>query len=136
RQAIDLGEQSPGMVNCLALEIIAKTEVAEHFKKRVVTRRIADVFQIVVLAPDTQTALRGSRPRVGALVLAGEYILELHHAGVGEQQGRIIARHQRTGSNNGVFLAGKIIKKFLADFGAVHGWRVNSERQGKTMILA
>ena len=33
--------------------------------------------------------------RVGALFEAGEDVLELHHAGVGEQQRGVVARHQR-----------------------------------------
>jgi hypothetical protein len=35
----------------IALEIVAKAEIAEHFEERVMAGRIADVLEIVVLAP-------------------------------------------------------------------------------------
>jgi hypothetical protein len=57
--------------------------------------RVADVLEVVVLAAGAHAALRGGRARVVALLLAEEHVLELHHAGVGEQQRRIVAGHQR-----------------------------------------
>ncbi len=58
-------------------------------------RRVADVLQIVVLAAGAHAALARGRAHVVAPLLAEKHILELHHAGIGEQQRRIIARHQR-----------------------------------------
>src|SRR3546814_10324600 len=52
---------------------------------------------VVVLATRAHAFLRGGGTAVGALLVAGEDVLELHHARVGEQQRRIVARHQRRG---------------------------------------
>ncbi len=120
RQAVDAGQQFPGVVDRLFFEIIAKREIAEHFKKRMVARGIADVFQVVVLAAGAHAALRGGRARIAALVVAEEHILELHHAGVGEQQGRIVARHQARGTDDGVLLRFKEFKELVADFSRFH----------------
>src|SRR5690606_35962778 len=95
RQPEILRQELPGEGNCLALEIIAEAEVAEHLEKRVMTGRVAYVFEVVVLASGAHAALGGDGAIVAALVLAQEDVLELHHAGVGEQQRRVIGRHQR-----------------------------------------
>ena len=51
------GKKFPGIPYSLPLEIIAKAEVAQHLEKRVMASRITDVFQIIVLAAGTNTAL-------------------------------------------------------------------------------
>ena len=66
------------------LEVIAEAEVAQHFEERVVTRRVADVFQVVVLSPRAHTALRGHRAHVFAFLFAQKTVCELVHAGVGK----------------------------------------------------
>jgi hypothetical protein len=88
------GHEVPGVVDRLALEIVAEAEVAQHLEKRVMPRRVADVFEIVVLAARAHAALRACRPRVVARFLAEKNILELNHAGIGEQQRGIIAGYQ------------------------------------------
>ncbi len=45
-----LRDQVPGEADGIFLEIVAKREIAEHFKESVVTGGIADIVQIVVLA--------------------------------------------------------------------------------------
>ena len=123
-QTVNAGQQFPGVFDCVMLEIVTKREVAEHLEKRMVARRITDVFQVVVLAAGAHAALRRGGTRVAAMVFADEHVLELHHARVGEQQRRIIARHQRTRGHAGVALRFKIGQEFLADFGCVHGFFV------------
>src|SRR5574341_832227 len=54
-----------------------------------------DVLQVVVLSAGAKRALRGRGAVVGTLLLAEEDVLELHHAGVDEQQRRIARRHER-----------------------------------------
>ena len=78
------GEELPGISNGLALEVITKTEITQHFKKGMVTCGIPDVFEVIVLATGTYAALTAGGPFIGALFLAQEYILERHHAGVHE----------------------------------------------------
>ena len=60
------------------------------------TRGIADVLEIIVLAARSHAALARWRALVVALLLAEEHVLELHHAGVGEQQRRIVPGHERS----------------------------------------
>ena len=43
------GDQIPCMLNGIGFKIIAKTEITEHFEKCVVTGRIADIVQIIML---------------------------------------------------------------------------------------
>jgi hypothetical protein len=83
---------------------------------------VADVFQIVVLAAGADAFLRRGGAAVGPLFEAGEDVLELHHAGVGEQQGRVVARHQRARRHDLVAVLRKIVEKRGADVvGRLHG---------------
>ena len=77
------------------LEVVAEAEVAEHLEERVMPRRVAHVLEVVVLAARAHAALRARGAHVVALCPAEENILELHHAGVGEEQRRVVARHER-----------------------------------------
>ncbi len=54
-------------------------------------------------------------PRVLPFVGAEEHILELHHAGVGEQQRRVVARDERAGGHDGVPLGSEEVEEILAD---------------------
>ncbi len=89
-------QQAPGVFDRAVLEIVAERKVAKHFEERVVASSIADVVQVVVLAPGAHALLRGGGAKVRALLDAGEDVLELDHAGVGEHQGRVVARDERT----------------------------------------
>ena len=114
RQPDFLREKLPGVVNCLLLEVVAETEIAEHFEKGMVARGVAHVLEIVVLAARTHAALAAGRARVVALVAAEEHVLELHHAGIREQQGRVVAGHERTARHDLVAVPREIIQKFSA----------------------
>ena len=94
-QAEFLGDQVPGQLDGAVLEVVAEREVAEHLEEGVMPRGVADVVEVVVLAAGAHAFLRGDRALVRALLETGEYVLELHHAGVGEHQRRVVARHQR-----------------------------------------
>ena len=91
-----LGEELPGEGDRVLLEVVAEGEVAEHLEERVVAGGEADVLEVVVLAAGAHALLGGGGAHVVAALLAQEDVLELHHAGVGEEQGRIAARHERT----------------------------------------
>ncbi len=88
-------DEIPAEADRILLEVVAEREVAEHLEERVVARRVADVLEVVVLAARAHAALAGRRAHVVALVLAEEAVLELHHAGVREQQRRVVAGHER-----------------------------------------
>ena len=90
-----LGHQVPGELDRAILEIIAEREIAEHLEEGVMPRGVADILEVVVLAAGAHAFLRRGGARIGALLGAGEDVLELHHAGIGEQQRRVVARHQR-----------------------------------------
>ena len=116
RQAEFLGDQRPGKLDRALLEIIAEREVAEHLEEGVVARGIADIVEVVVLAAGAHAFLRGHRAIVGALFQAGEDVLELHHAGIGEHQRRVVARHERRRRHDLVVVAGEEIDEAFADF--------------------
>jgi hypothetical protein len=109
-------EQFPGVGNGVFFEVIAKAEVAQHFEEGVVACRVAHVFQVVVLAAGTDALLAGGGAAVGALVKAQEHILELVHAGVGEQQRRVVTRHHRRAGHDLVALALEEFQEGGADF--------------------
>ena len=52
------------------LEIITERKIAEHFEKGMMTRRDADIFQIVMLAAGARAFLAGNRPCVAAVFQA------------------------------------------------------------------
>jgi len=105
------GQQRPGMANRLLLEIVAEREIAEHFEEGVVARGIADIVEIVVLAAGADALLAGSGGRIGSRLEAGEDVLERHHPGIDEHQGRIVMRHQRRRRHDLVLVPRKIVEK-------------------------
>ena len=46
----------------------------------------------------------------------GEIVLELHHAGIGEQQRRVVVRHQRRRGHDLVAVPAEILEEGRADF--------------------
>jgi hypothetical protein len=119
-QLVDLDQQFPGVADRVALEVVAEGEVAEHLEEGVVARRVADVLEVVVLAAGADALLRGRRAQVGPLVEAEEDVLELVHAGVGEQQCRVVMWHERTRGNDLVALGFEEPEELLADFSTFH----------------
>ena len=115
RQAELLGDQIPGELDGAVLEIVAEREIAEHLEEGVVARGVADIVEVVVLAAGAHAFLRRGRARVGALLEAGEDVLELHHAGIGEHQRRIVARHQRRRRHHLVAVLAEIIEEARPD---------------------
>ena len=85
------GQEVPGVLDRLALEVVAEAPVPEHLEERVVARGPADLLEVVVLAGDPQAALVVHRAGVRARLRAGEDLLELDHARVREEQG-LVAR--------------------------------------------
>ena len=110
-----LGDERPGQLDGEILEIIAEGEVAQHLEERVMPRGVADVLQVVVLAAGPYALLRCCRARVITALDAGKDVLELDHAGVGEQQRGIVPRHERARGHGAVAMAGKEVEERLAD---------------------
>ena len=111
RQAPDAGQQLPGELNGVVLEVIAEREVAEHLEERVVPERRPDVVEIVVLAADPHAFLRGRRPAVLALLASEKQVLELVHPGVGEEQRGIVVRHERPAGHDAMALRLEVLEK-------------------------
>ena len=112
----------PGIFDRGFLEIVAEREIAEHLEKGVMPRGVADIVEIVVLAAGPHAFLHAGRARVGPLLGTGESVLELHHAGIGEEQRRIVARHERRGGDDRVLAVPEEFQKGGADIGkACHG---------------
>ena len=78
-------------------------------------RGIADIVEVVVLAAGAHAFLRGRRARIGALFEAGEDVLELHHAGIGEHQRGVVAGNERRGRHDLVVVAREEIQEVIAD---------------------
>ncbi len=115
-----LGDQIPGELDGAVLEIVAEREIAQHLEEGVVARGVADVLEVVVLAAGAHAFLRRGRGRIGSLLEAGEDVLELDHAGVGEQQRRIVARHQRRRRHDLVSGAPEIVEEMGANVVGQH----------------
>ena len=120
RQLEDRGQQLPGKLDGVLLEVVAKREVAHHLEEGVMARGVADVFQVVVLAAGADALLGRGGAAVGTLVEAQENILELVHARVGEQERGIVMRHHRAGRDDGMALGLEELQVLLADFGGLH----------------
>ena len=110
-----LGDQLPGERDGALLEVVAEREVAQHLEEGVMARGIADIVEVVVLAAGAHAFLRGDRAHIRALFQAGEDVLELHHAGIGEHQRRVVARHQRGRRHDRVVVAREEIQEAFAD---------------------
>ena len=117
-----LRDELPREANRVALEVVAEREVAEHLEERVVPRGVADLLEVVVLAAGAHAFLRRRRAAlpVRRRLGAEEHALELHHARVGEQQRRVVGRHERRAGQHGVAVAREILEKAGADLGGVH----------------
>ena len=108
-------QQVPGILDRLLLEVVAEGEIAQHLEEGVVPRGIADVVEIVVLAAGADAFLRGAGAKVGPLLDPGEDVLELHHSGVGEHQGRVVARDERARGHDLMRVPGEELEKVGTD---------------------
>ncbi len=117
------GDQLPGVGDGVLLEVVAKAEIAQHLEEGVVAIGEAHVLQVVVLAAGAHALLRRGGAVVVALLQAEEDVLELVHAGVGEQQRGVVGRDERGGVDFLVSLGDEIVQKHAANFGAgEHAW--------------
>jgi len=77
-------------------------------------------FQVIVLAARPDAPLAGDGLGVGPFILAHEHHLELHHAGIGEEQGGVILRDEGGTVYDGVPFAFKEPKKLRSNFATFH----------------
>ena len=81
---------------------------------------VADIFQVVVLAARPHAFLRGGGAGVVALLESEENVLELVHAGVGEQQGGVVRGDERGTAHHAVPAGGEEVEEALADLVTGH----------------
>ncbi len=95
RQFIMPGEQLPGHFNGPFLEVVPEGKIPQHLEEGVVPGGEAHVLQVVVLAAGPDAFLGAGGPGIGAGLFSQKNLFELHHAGVGEQQGGVAGGHER-----------------------------------------
>ena len=81
-----------------------------------------------MLAAGPHALLRGCGANVTALLEAGENVLELHHAGIGEHERGIVARHERTRRDDLVPVPGEELQEVRSDLVDAAHERVASAR--------
>ena len=120
RQPPHVGQQRPREGDGVFLEVVPEREVPEHLEERVVAPGGAHVVEVVVLAADPHAFLRRRRPLVVAALAAEEQVFELVHARVGEEQRRVVGRHERRAADDAMALAGEVVEEALADRAGRH----------------
>src|SRR4029079_3062097 len=112
----DVDDQVPREVDRIRFEVIAEREVAEHLEEGVVPGRPPDVLQLRVLPPRSHALLRGRGAHVVALLAPEEAVLELVHAGVGEEKRGVAGRDERGAVDAAVFLRLEVFEELFSDF--------------------
>ncbi len=110
----------PGELDGFGFEVVAEGEVAQHFEERVVAAGVADVFQIVMLAAGADALLGRGGAGVVALFEALENLLELVHAGVGEEQRGVVGGQKGTAAHDTMPAGVEEVEKTLTDIVTGH----------------
>ena len=96
-ELVHAGQQFPGPLDRITLEVVPEGPVAEHLEEGVVVGVDPHLFEIVVLTRDPNAFLGVDRPSVVPRAGSQEHVLELVHSRVGEQERRIVLREDRAG---------------------------------------
>src|SRR5262249_12216971 len=141
RQLPDAGQELPRPYDRVALPVVAERPVAQHLEEGVMIGVAADLLEDVVLGADAQHLLAVGRARVRPRLGAEKDLLELHHAGVGEEQARVVRRYERRARDDGVTALAEVVEKALPNLVAGHYWVSNGsvlERQpeGGMQVMA
>ena len=110
------GQELPGPVDRLALEVIAEAEVAQHLEEGHVPRRLAHVLDVA--GADAFLARRGTLE--AGFAQSHELALELVHAGRREEHRRIIGNEHVAGAADAA-LGGKVLEIGFAKVVGFHG---------------
>ncbi len=112
---LGLGDQFPGHLDGALLEVVTEREVAEHLEEGAVAGGLADLLDV----EGTHALLCRDGPAVGGLLVAHEVGLERHHAGVDEEQRRIVVEQRRAGDHF-VIVAREMLQERVADVRCLH----------------
>ena len=113
-------QQLPCPGDGLGLVIVAERPVAEHLEERVVVGVPAHLLEVVVLPADPDAFLGVDGPAVRARAGPQEYVLELVHPGVGEQERGIPVGDDRGARDDPVVMPRKEVQETLSDLGGGH----------------
>ena len=116
------GDQFPGEADGLGLEVVTEGEVAHHLEEGAVPGGAADLLDV----EGPHALLHAGGPVERWRLRPGEVRLERHHAGVDEQQGRVVVE-QRCGRHHLVAAGAEIVQEAAPDIGGSHrvvlaGW--------------
>src|SRR5699024_9048487 len=106
----------PGEVDRAGLEVVAEGEVPGHLEEGAMSRRAADVLDVV--GPDALLDARGARVR--RPLRPHDVRDEGHHPGDREQD-RGVGGHQRGAGNDLVVLRREEVEPAAVDLGGTHG---------------
>ncbi len=112
---LGLGDEVPGELDRTLLEVVTEGEVAAHLEEGAVPRRLPDVLDV----GRADTLLDAHGTGVRRRLLAQEVRLERHHAGVDEQQVRVVEEQGRRG-HGGVRGSLEVSHEPSADLRGVH----------------
>ncbi len=112
-----LGDQLPGELDRALLEVVTEGEVAVHLEERAVPGGLAHLVDV----RGADALLDAGGARIRRRHLAQQVRLERHHAGVHEQQVRIVGDQARA-RHHGMTVAGEVIEETLADLCSLHGF--------------
>lgn len=114
-QSVILGQQIPCVSDRFFFEVVTKTEVSQHFEKRVMARGVSNVIEVIMFTTCTNALLAGNCAVIIAALKSGKNILELHHARVGKHQRWIVAWNQRRAIDYRMTVRLKAIQKCAAN---------------------
>ena len=115
-----LRDEVPGELDGFGFEVIAEGEIAQHFEESVVAAGVADVFEIVVFAAGADALLGGGGAGVIARFETLENLLELIHAGVGEEQSGVVGGQEGTAAHDAMAAGVEEVEETLTDIVAGH----------------
>ena len=110
------GQELPGPVDGLALEVVAEAEVAQHLEERHVARGLADVLDVA----GADALLAGGGALEVGVAQAHELALELVHPGRREEHGRVVG-HEHVARPADAALGGEEVEVRFAEFVGGHG---------------
>ncbi len=108
-------DELPGELDGAFLEVVAEAEVAVHLEERAVAGRLADLLDVE--GAHALLHARGARELRG--LLTEEVRLERDHAGVDEQQVRVLV-HERGARHDGVAAAAEVREPATPDLSGFH----------------
>ena len=115
-----LRQKRPCKIDGFSLEIVAKTKIAQHFKKGMVPSGVPHVFEIVVFPAGPDTALTRYCAMIVTRFDTQKCVFKLVHPRVREQQRGIVVRHQGARSNTHVLLPLKVRQKRFSNVSSFH----------------